>query len=126
MKKLVLLIAVIFAILAPHATQGQNTETRYVRVRVVNGFTLDPVKGATVTFAVPYGQTAEVTTTNSDGFARLKLVQLPDNITVTKRGYSLASTTVDQENFQKVIVVYVDVEQDPYNNGRPTGRRRKR
>lgn len=106
--------------LAPQATQGQNTETRYVRVKVVSGATGQPVSGATVTFAVPYGETAETTTTNSEGLAKLKLVKLPDNITITKPGYLLASTTVDAENVKGVIQVHAEQETKP-----PPTRRRK-
>lgn len=116
-----LILATLLAVsLAPQATQGQNTETRYVRVKVVNGATGQAVSGATVTFAVPYGETAETTTTNSEGLAKLKLVKLPDNITITKPGYLLASTTVDAENVKGVIQVHTEQETKP-----PPTRRRK-
>lgn len=116
-----LILATLLAVsLAPQATQGQNTETRYVRVKVVNGATGQAVSGATVTFAVPYGETAETTTTNSEGLAKLKLVKLPDNITITKPGYLLASTTVDAENVKGIIQVHAEQETKP-----PPTRRRK-
>ncbi|MBL8031756.1 MAG: carboxypeptidase regulatory-like domain-containing protein [Candidatus Doudnabacteria bacterium] len=122
MNKLVLCVLLLVA-LASHAAQGQNTETRYVRVKVVNGATGQAVSGATVTFAVPYGQTAETTTTNSEGLAKLKLVKLPDNITITKPGYLLASTSVDENNVSTVILVYA--EPGSTKTKRPPTRRRK-
>lgn len=122
MKQLVFTILLVLA-LAPQTVRGQNAESRYVRVKVVNGATGQPVSGATVTFAVPYGQTAESTTTNSDGLAQLRLVKLPDNISITRPGYLLASTTVDADNVNTVILVYA--EQGSTKTKRPPTRRRK-
>lgn len=121
--KLMVLATLMLSAFLLYGAQGQNTETRYVRVKVVNGATNQPVSGATVTFAVPYGQTAEATTTNSEGLAKLKLVKLPDNITITRPGYLLASTTVDAENVNQVILVYA--EPGSTKTKRPPARRRK-
>lgn len=122
MKKLFLALILVLAA-APRSVQGQDAETRYVRVKVVNGATGQAVSGATVTFAVPYGQTAETTSTNSEGLAKLKLVKLPDNITITKPGYLLASTSVTDDNVTETILVYA--EQGSTKTKRPPTRRRR-
>lgn len=122
MKKLFLALILVLAA-APRSAQGQNSETRYVRVKVVNGATGQAVSGATVAFAVPYGQTAESTATNTSGLAQLRLIRLPDNIYITKPGWLPASTTVNAENVNDAILVYA--EQGQQKQRRPPTRRRK-
>lgn len=119
-----LFLALVFVLAAtPHQVQSQDAEARYVRVKVVNGATGQAVSGAKVTFAVPYGQTAESTATNTSGLAQLRLVRLPDNIYITKPGWLPASTTVNAENVNDVILVYA--EQGQQKQRRPPTRRRK-